>query len=307
MSCLNSRLGVAATLVVLATLIASPVFARGGGGGGRGGAGRGAGGGGRQSAAPRGDRNFRDQGQIGNGNRQFQQDRALQAGPGANNAIDTRGLDNQNLSKAFKQQGFDNRNGQAQDRANRFQNRNQPFSPAWYADHPQAWRYANPRAGVIAAASIASVGAWISDDYYVPVDDAVDTIGYEETPSETYAPQQTMANVAADTQEWMTLGTYSLTSNQNSSPSVMLQLAVDHAGELRGVYYDSFTNTTHNVVGTLNPKTKQAQWSFDTNQDVTFQTSMDQLLQPTGSVAVNFATGQQQWQLARVDQTAQGN
>jgi hypothetical protein len=305
MSCLNSRLSVAATLVVLATLIASPVFARGGGGGGRGGAGRGAAGGGRHSAAPRGDRNVREHNQAGNGDRQIQQDRAFQAGPG--NAIDARGLDNANLSKAFKQQGFDNRNGQAQDRANRFQNRNQPFSPAWYADHPGAWRFANPRAGVIAAASIASVGAWLDDDYYVPVDSEDDTVGYEETPSEDYAPQQTMANVAPDTQEWMTLGTYSLSSNQNAPPSVMLQLAVDHAGELRGVYYDSFTNTTHNVIGTLNPKTKQAQWSFDTNQDVTFQTSMDQLLQPTGSVAVNLTTGQQQWQLARVDQTAQGN
>src|SRR5690606_10561624 len=156
--------------------------------------------------------------------------------------------------------------------------RAEPFSPEWYADHPQAWRYTHPHADAAVVATTAGVVGWMGGAYYVEseTEDSTPTIEnatviYQELPDESPDVQDVtsqqvppVATSAAPIEsEWLTLGTYSLAHATATSPTAMLQLAVNRAGQLAGVYYDAITNSTQNVTGTLDRATQAATWWFD--------------------------------------------
>jgi len=209
------------------------------------------------------------------------------------------------------------RNGQyqqnAQTKATEFQNGPQPFTASWYAQHPNAWQATHPRAGAAAVATTATVAAWVGAAYYAPAGsgDSTTTVIYEAAPEQatistalavasTYAAQAAPAQ-PTNTEEWFPVGIYQLATSKSMPALLMLQLVVDHQGTLRGVYYDSITNTSHNIVGTLNPSTKVAQWRLESNSRVSFQASLDELTQSAGTLQVNVPTGPQKWLLARVE------
>ena len=213
--------------------------------------------------------------------------------------------------KAAERNGLHQQN--AQTKANEFQNGPQPFTASWYAQHPNAWQATHPHAGAAAVATTATVAAWVGGAYYAPAGsgDSSTTIIYEAAPEEattavapaatpTYAAQPAPVQ-PANAEAWFPVGIYQLATSKDVPALLMLQLVVDHQGTLRGVYYDSITNTSHNIVGTLNPSTKVAQWRLESGSQVTFQASLDELTQPAGTVQVNVPAGPQRWQLARVE------
>ena len=78
-----------------------------------------------------------------------------------------------------------------------------------------------------------------------------------------------------------------------------MQLAVDRQGNIRGVFFDSITNTSHNLSGRIDQATQQAQRSLDTNPQVMFRAPLAALTQPSGTIEVTQPGGQQTWQIAR--------
>ena len=323
------RLLFALTTLATFSMICSESFARGPGGGRRSGGGRagastrGGGGGARSGRA------------ISQPTRSPGQLRGTSAGAG-NHSPRSGGLNSgladksqlqgllgkqsgQLSSKLSEQSGKLQQNGQfqqnAQSKANQFQSASQPFSPAWYADHPNAWQATHPHADAAVVASTAAVTAWVGAGY-APASSggSSTTVIYEEAPREA-APEEaanatstlpvatTNASPAppANAEEWFPVGIYSLATTKLSPPTVMLQLVVDHQGKLRGVYYDSITDTTHNIVGTLDPNTRVARWQLESSGQAIFQASLNELTQPTGKLQVKLASGPQQWLLTRVE------
>jgi len=202
----------------------------------------------------------------------------------------------------------------AQAKANQFQGGAQPFTASWYVQHPNVWQATHPRAGAAVVASTAAVAAWVGAGYYAPASSggSSTTIVYQAPPEEARleeaSPVTVLANGTpttsaqpANTEEWFPVGIYALATTENSPALLMLQLLVDHQGTLRGVYYDSVTDSSHNLVGTLNPNTKIAKWRLESNSQVSFQASLDELTQPSGILQVTVPSGLQQWQLARVE------
>jgi hypothetical protein len=193
-----------------------------------------------------------------------------------------------------------------------FQNGPGPFTPEWYAQHPHAWQVQHPHADVALAASTAAVTAWLNG-VIVPVTTVGSIPAYvvQEAPvQETTAepvPEPVPANIAANITEpestaaepWLTLGIYSVSVAENVSPTRMLQLAVNRQGGIRGVFYDSITNTSQNIEGQLNRETKVAHWSLVSNPNLIFEAHLDQLTAPTGELRVDLPTGHQQWKLVR--------
>jgi hypothetical protein len=191
----------------------------------------------------------------------------------------------------------------SQDGTQRFQN----GDTISHADgiHPQTWQYTHPHADAAVVATTSSVTAWMAPGDYV----ATDSETYDENSSADSAGSdeffdQDSANVSTDPSQWMPLGNYSLETNPGMPSTISLQLAVDRTGKLGGIYYDSITNTSHNIGGTLERTTQVAQWYIANNPQVTFQTLLSELLKSTGTVQVNLATGPRQWQLVR---TSGGN
>jgi hypothetical protein len=102
--------------------------------------------------------------------------------------------------------------------------------------------------------------------------------------------------------DWMTLGVYSLVTSGGDDGTRLLQLAVDKHASIRGSYFDTISNTSHNLTGRIHQPTQQVQWTLDTNKQMVFFAPLSQLTQSQGVVWVKFPSGQQQkWQLARME------
>ena len=99
--------------------------------------------------------------------------------------------------------------------------------------------------------------------------------------------------------DWLALGVYSVLSSSGEPTSRLMQLAANRQGELRGVYYDSISNNSQNLSGRIDQATQVAQWSIDSNSQVSFSATLAQLTQPTGTIQVDQPGGKQQWRVAR--------
>lgn len=202
----------------------------------------------------------------------------------------------------------------AQDWVNKFNAGNEPFSPAWYADHPNAWQYAHPHADAWAAASLAATTAWIGAAAYDDGGDYSTTVVNEapvdeDDPTTESVDQQSpvAANVATDDQaadggDWLSLGVYALEPPAGGEKELM-QLAVSKAGEIKGVYYNADDNLSENITGKVDRTTQQATWNVVSTPELQFSASLKTLTSPTGEVNVAAPNGvNQTWFTARLQE-----
>lgn len=330
-------------VAVAVAMMASESFARGGGGGGRGGfsgggAARGGNFGGSGFSGGRSDfggGNFNGGRQGGDfgarsndvGNRAGENRPDANRNFNQNNFNGDRNFSNNNFNRApgeLDNRGFRDQLNQfnTQRDVNRDVNRNvdrsnfdhgynaenRPFSAGWYADHPGAWRYTHPNAGVWAAATWAAATSWLgwgavpassySTAYY---DDGSSDDG---TVSQTDSAEDIAAAGADDpaaNAQWLPLGTYALSTTPDADPTHMLQLFVSKDGILRGSYYDVTSDGTQTIKGSVDPTTQRAAWSVG-NGTVVFQTGLNELTQATAPLTVKFENGKvNTWTLTRLN------
>jgi hypothetical protein len=202
----------------------------------------------------------------------------------------------------------------AQQHWNQFQSGPAPFSPEWYAEHPTAWQVTHPYADEAFVVSTAAVASWLGwAAYQQPVyGGSSTTVIYEQAapaqeqdtaadPQPSVAAQASASNAPVDDADWLSLGVYDVVRFAEQPPLEQLQLAVDRQGNLRGVYYDAITNTTQNLVGTLDQRTGAATWRLESNGQLTFTAPLDELTQRQGTLTVRLPGGEQQWQLVRME------
>jgi hypothetical protein len=240
---------------------------------------------------------------------------AMERFPGAQSKLQT-GAASDKLQSFQQQAGqkWQSRDGQfqqdAQTKFQDFKNGPQPFSAQWYADHPAAWQYTHPHADAWAVASAAGVAAWLGWANYA--DNAAgttyynNTVVYEQPPADesgdagtTTAADEESTNQAANTGDWLELGKYAVLSDSGEPSSRFLQLSVNRSGELRGVYYDSITNTSQNLAGRIDQTTQIAQWSPESSSQTHFSASLNDLTSPSGTIQVTQPNGKHQWRITR--------
>jgi hypothetical protein len=197
---------------------------------------------------------------------------------------------------------------------NNYQNGPQPFTPAWYTQHPQAWHVTHPYANEWAVATAAGLAGWLGWAYAAPPSSySSTTILFDDVP---VGPQETdtLAEVYVDASpsdvvlpsgDWMPLGVYSLVGAPDRPPTQLLQLSVDRQGVIRGIYYDAVTDTSHNVIGSMSRNSQQAEWSLESNPNLAFRAAIDQLMQAEGVVEVSLPGGVEQWHLVRMEDAGQ--
>lgn len=177
----------------------------------------------------------------------------------------------------------------------------QPFTPQWYADHPNAWQATHPHADAWAAATVAGATAWLG--WGTAPAYSYGTY-YSETPSEEVAAEADAlaSNGSQEVDqngEWMNIGTYALAPKGSSEATLMLSLAVDKDGILRGTYYDLLSNSAETIQGAIDKGTRRAAWRVGDGK-VTFQTTLNDLTSDLASVSLQFENGQSAlWSLAR--------
>jgi hypothetical protein len=192
--------------------------------------------------------------------------------------------------------------------------RTQPFTPAWYGKHPDAWHDTHPHADLWAVTGVAGLTNWL---------------GYPAAASATAVTSTTVAaasatTIAAGTEaaatatatstdgnasnaaapppdlEWMPLGVYATGPKDATQAHIYQQLAVSKQGELKGNYYDSITNTTQPVSGSIDRETRKARWKVGGKGGATFETSLDALMKTPSDVTMKSGGAEHDWELVLV-------
>lgn len=199
---------------------------------------------------------------------------------------------------------------QGRDAAQNLANQPQPFTPAWYAQHPNAWHVTHPYANEAAlVATTAAVTAWLTTPYRVATPTTVSSTSSYPVPVETSSapvagvPAEEQTDQPADqgapagpapedAANWMDLGVFTLVPASSGPATRMFQLAVHHDGTLRGSLYDRLTESVTPLAGKVDDETLQATWSAEgTAGGAQFAEAVQHLTQPQGVVTVTLSDG----------------
>lgn len=191
----------------------------------------------------------------------------------------------------------------------------EPFTPAWYWEHPNAWKATHPHADEAAVATAAGLAAWLAVAPYAATSSGGTTV-IEETvildepePAETPVEEDvSLEDPQIDTampEEWMLLGVYKLLAPGETDATRMIELAVARDGSVGGSHYDRIRNQVDPIQGRADRGTMLLRWTVGQGQTV-FEATFDGLTQPEGQILVQLPDGQTaRWRLVRVEQPGQ--
>jgi len=187
--------------------------------------------------------------------------------------------------------------------------RTQPFTGAWYAEHPNAWRYTHPATDWWVVAGAAGLGTWLGYSVATSTATSSATATTTTTATGTTASARASATAAASAPpadlEWLPLGVFAVAPQGTEQAHIYQQLAVSRKGELKGNSYDAVSDAVQPITGTIDRETRKAAWKVGTG--ATFETTLDALLEPPSTVAMKAGTMSQTWDLVRMEkpETAQ--
>ena len=170
-----------------------------------------------------------------------------------------------------------------------------PFSPAWYAQHPNAWKITHPYAGeaFVAATALGLTSFMAIESAHTGGTTVV--YGSEATAEQTQAASELAESgdvtVDADGQ-WMPVGVFAFCPTDAPNATRMIQLAVNARGTLRGAHYDLLSEETADIIGAVDRNTTRVSWRIGEEGHVVFESDLTQLTQPQGQVRVHFPDGQ---------------
>ncbi|MFA7336769.1 MAG: hypothetical protein WC028_08265 [Candidatus Obscuribacterales bacterium] len=94
---------------------------------------------------------------------------------------------------------------------------------------------------------------------------------------------------AADPNEqWQALGVFALAEPGQKDSNMLLQLAINQKGILRGNYTNQLTNENSQIYGALDKKTQRISWTIGTNNSTVFDTSLADLVNDNSQVLVHY-------------------
>ncbi|MBN2578511.1 MAG: hypothetical protein JXB10_05920 [Pirellulales bacterium] len=199
-------------------------------------------------------------------------------------------------------------------------NEPKPFTPAWYAKHPQVWKVTHPYAQTGTTVTYANLASWLGltsttapepvsyEGYsetmiYATEDGATltstETGVYVNNSNQQQQAQQaallaSQGNTVENNAQWLSLGVYGLVVSGQAQSNVTMQLNVSKNGTIRGTYYDLLSDTTQTVKGSVDKQNQRAAWSITTNPTVVFETTLNNLTENTAPVNVYYGNTQTQ-------------
>jgi hypothetical protein len=194
------------------------------------------------------------------------------------------------------------------------------FGPGWYTDHPGAW---------FAAGWVAGRAWWpctwaTLDDYFytLPDDEPIyydygNTVVYQNddvyvngqdvgTADEYYNQAATLATTGTQADapsdgDWMPLGVFALTKSGEQNSNMVLQIAVNKQGILRGNYQDSADNDMQPIHGSVDLKTQRVAFTIGDKKDTVIETGLYNLTKDEAPALIHFGPDKtEQWLLVRL-------
>ena len=132
------------------------------------------------------------------------------------------------------------------------------------------------------------------------------------TADEYYQQAQDLAGSGAQQQStdkddsWMSLGVFAMSHDQHTKANLILQLAVNKDGIIRGNYTATLTKDTKPVQGSVDKKTQRAAFTIGDNKDNVIETGIYNLTKDEAPALVHFGKDKtEQWTLVRLSQDGQ--
>lgn len=211
-----------------------------------------------------------------------------------------------------RQQNHDQRHQnrqQTREQLSQYAADNQPFTPQWYREHPQAWEVTHPHADAWAVASFARAANWLGWVAVAPVAYEYSTV-YETASTAPSDPVQVETagdlvhqgdlDPSVDSGEWLPLGVFALLPAERNHADHLVQLAINKDGAVSGSYYDVLSDTKQPLYGSIDPQTQRVAWTVGSGDGVIFETSLSSLTEEQSGVLLHFGNGQtQKWTLYR--------
>jgi hypothetical protein len=206
------------------------------------------------------------------------------------------------------------------------------FGRDWYQRYPNAWRTAAYALGY-SSATWQSLANWFvygpasqpidysyGDDisYYnnnvylndQPIATAADyyqsAAGLIQTGVQAQIPNEPPAdNIQANASNpnWMSLGVFNALREKEKTSNMLMQLAVDKSGTIRGNYYNTGDDVVQPLDGSVDKKTQRVAWIVEDRKDVIFDTGLYNLTKDETPALVHFGKDKtEQWLLVRMKQ-----
>lgn len=201
------------------------------------------------------------------------------------------------------------------------------YSAGWFGRYPGAWfpgRWAY--GGYWAAADWGMMCGWygwgtnamMSYDYgnnVVYQDNSVYINGQNAGTAEQYysevqqqASSGTSAPIDDAKDEWMPLGVFAMSHDQQTKANLVLQLAINRDGIVRGNYTATMADHNLPVHGSLDKKSQRVAWTIGDNAERVFEAGLYDLTKDEVPLLVHFDKDRtEQWQLIRVSDKSGGS
>lgn len=88
--------------------------------------------------------------------------------------------------------------------------------------------------------------------------------------------------------QWQPLGVFALAQPGQTSSQMLLQLAINKDGTVRGNYLNQLTNETSQVYGSLDKKNQRVSWTIGQNNQTVFDTTLPDLTKDDSQVLVHY-------------------
>ncbi|MEQ8790824.1 MAG: protocadherin [Pirellulaceae bacterium] len=193
------------------------------------------------------------------------------------------------------------------------------YHAGWYTAHPGAWYAAGWTAGSAwRAATWTSLGTWFAYGAAQPVyydygnnvvyqDNSVYVNGQDAGTSQQYYQQaQSLAETGAEADastegDWLPLGVFAMSQSGQNNTNMVIQLAVNKAGVIRGNYTDTASNSTLPVNGSVDKTTQRAAWTIGDNTSTVIETGLYNLTKDEAPALVHYGADRtEQWLLVRL-------
>ncbi len=196
------------------------------------------------------------------------------------------------------------------------------YGQGWYGAHPGIWAPAGLAAGAVWAPTawntLASTNGYasatpVSYNYGANVTCQQGNVmvdGQSVGTAEDFSQQASdlaetgAAATVSDDDKWMPLGVFAMVRNENQHPQMILQMAVNQQGVLRGNFTDEVTDHTMPIQGAVDSQTQRAAWTVGDNKDSVMEAGLSNLTEPEARALLHKNGKTQRWLLVRLDQPA---
>jgi hypothetical protein len=195
------------------------------------------------------------------------------------------------------------------------------YGSNWNVVHPGAWMAAGWGANnAWRAATWNSVGAWMDYAQTAPIFyDYGNNVSYEDnsvyvngqdagTTQQYYGQASALAQSGAAAEappdgDWLPLGVFALTKDDEKNSIVTIQLAVNKQGVIRGNYTDTATEKTMVIQGAVDKQTQRVAFTVGNNKSNLIETGLYNLTKDEAPALVHVGNDKTaQYLLVRLDQ-----